>query len=222
MKSSSGDVLLSRLVLPYTIFAIVPFVVMLAILESGRDLPQRIIFGIVAILVNILEVGLTVYMIYRQWKRDSTSTTLLQYIDSFLGLVLAWGIGGMAFYTIDTTATRIEYFAPLVGDISGNNWIAALQFTANGLEHAATTPHSILTSHVLSDLYYAFLSAFHFFYLAALVAVGIDTLYQSEREKRRQKKREAREALLPKPPVVAASSYDLGIIGGGRMYDKSM
>ncbi len=210
------DVALSRLVMPYTLLGLVVFVAMTAMLESGQGIGQRIAFGVVALLVNLAEVALMLRLMVLMWRRRLwTRNSPLPSVDSFFGLIVAWGIGGMAFWVIDTSPTKTGFFAPIdtsgVYEVSLNPWIAAVEFTSNGLEHAAGAMHTILPVHVLSSLYYAFLTSVHYFFLAALIAVGFAWLFEQRTEGKPEKRGRS------SPPK---ELNEFGIIGADAGYRR--
>ncbi len=167
--------------IPFTLFSLLPFVIGVAILESGSDVGQRIAFGVIAILSNLFQVIYCLYLLVRVWSRDSTwrnSATVLRYVDSFFALMCAWGMGSMAFWVIDTTPAHEKYFATLAEHLSGNRWLVAVDFTMSSIYVATAAEPAFLPIHVLSRLYYGFIAAFHFFYLATLIVIGLEAVFK--------------------------------------------
>ena len=192
--------------IPFFLFALVPFVVGLAILQSGHDLPQQIVFGVMAILVILIQLAGAIWVFWARWKGRFSIRTIIQLIDSYTGLVLAWGMGCVAFWVIDNS----RYFGSSISTIEDSHWLVAVQFTCLAIEHTTTVGHDIMPKQILTEMYLAFISAFHLFYTLAILATGIDALLQS----RDKPEVEDLQALKPnpRPPRQPFSSFQHPVV----------
>jgi hypothetical protein len=191
--------------IPFAVLALIPFVVGLAILTSGHDLAQQIVFGIMALIVLAVQLLGAVWMFSSRLQGRSTESTILQLIDSYTGLVMAWGMGCVALWLINDH----RYLQANLGHIEESHWLVAVQFTCLAIEHSIASSHDIQPIHLVSEMYFALISAFHLFYTLAVLAAGIEA-YAEHRKKGREEVSEDRQPLQQQPPTVAYAMHPIG------------
>lgn len=191
---------------PFTLLALVPFVVMLAILESGRGLGQRVSFAVVS-LVNILVqlawglyLGYRVYYVGRQ-RTDERPLSIVRFLDSWFGLMFAWGMGAMAFWVIDTSPAQDHFWSFEPDKLANpeNNWLVALDFVFDMVHIMTASSASAFGPHqIVVRLLLFCIEVFHIFYLPLVIALV--AIYQFDKQREESKDQQNIPLLLNVPP----------------------
>jgi hypothetical protein len=200
--------------LPFFLISLVPFLVGNILVSTvGTTLAVKIVYGILALLTIVAQSVAIVNMFYQVIGRvPSFQRTLFYYIDSYLGLGLAWGMGNMAFWVIDPD----HYFISASGDIEHNSWLAALQLTSLAIEHGAGANHNVLPASLPSELFMAAQTFFYVFYVLAVLASGVEYLRDYLKEKEQEKQRSPPPPSSSKPKRKAAKYEEEDEEEGGQ------
>lgn len=214
---------------PFTILSALAFVVMLAILESGRNTPQRVLFTIVAFLNAAIQVGWGIYLGYRVYKRATErkrGVGLTQAIDAFFALCIAWGFVAMAFWVLDTSVDRDHYWsfehAHLINE--HNNWVTAFDFIFDMTHIMVTSPGKFHPVSFWTRLLIFFIDVYHYLLTPLVLALIALRVYETfnEQAKHAEQQRPPQHAetypLLPVPGVpVGPPTSPQVLISGMRL-----
>jgi hypothetical protein len=179
--------------LPAMLLSLLLFVLMLAILQSGRDEGQRVSFFVVATLLVCAQLGWAGYQVYRVYtlsKHTEDRATVVQYVDSWLGLMLAWGMMEMAFWVLDTTPGRDYYWANSATLSSpGNDWVSAMEWVFDAVHIMTATSSGDYDAHQYwPRLVIWSMEVVQYFYLPLAIGVVSGYMFDQEREARKARK----------------------------------
>lgn len=182
---------------PSVLVSLVTYVIMLCVLESGRDAGQRISFIVVASVLLAVQILWSLYQLYRvqtYGRRLEDHITGLQALDSWFGLLLAFAMMLQSFYVLDTSGGRDYYWKhPDLLSNPEHNWVTALDFVFNTAHIATATFLIELEAHQFWPRFIIFLSELSFVgYLVLVLPLVFLDLFEAQRElrKSRSKKHE--------------------------------
>jgi hypothetical protein len=113
-------------------------------------------------------------------QRRMVFESLAPYLDTYFGMLLAFGFGTMAFWVIDFTPGQQYYWNTVDGQLTTSSyWLAAVDFFASATAIGITRSPDFPPLHVLSRTYCTLYDIA--FYLFLIVCIAVATISAWER-----------------------------------------